>query len=961
MLLSAVFIYAQRTISGTITDGDTGEGLPGVTVQIKGTSSGASTDINGSFSLSASADNVLVISYVGYITQEITIGNRTTIDVVLAPDTELLEEVVVIGYGEVRKTDLTGAVAAVGSDDLVKGLVVAPDQALQGKIAGVQVINNSGQPGGSTTVRVRGNASIRTGNTPLFVVDGVQLTGISSRPGSTAGGVGSTISSNPLNFINPNDIESIQVLKDASAAAIYGSRGANGVVLITTKKGSAGETQVNINSQVGFSNVLNEYDILSASEYRSALDEFGVTATDADGGANTDAFDAILRSALTHTHSVSLSGGSEDALYRLSVGHHNQEGIIIGNSMVRTNLNLSGTFNFLDDRASVDVFLINSVTEEIVPQIGTNSGFQGSLIGNALQWNPTYPLRDTNGNILVSQPGVAATTINPLALDAFSDDISDYTDLVISISPSYKITDNLTYRINYNYARGFGERRTQFNQALNIQGIEGIGQAAFGEKLFTNQIITQTLNYNADISSTIKLNALVGYEYQERQEDTNATLATNFSIDGDYFNFLQNADEIIPFVDAEPIQKLSSVFARAIFNIDDTYLLTATVRRDGSSKFGSNNRNGVFPSIGAAWNVHKSLNLPADELKLRLGWGQTGNSEFEAGASQTRWALDAAGGFAQENVANPDLQWETSTTINIGVDFSLFDYKLTGSIDYFDKRTEDLLFQQQVIAPGPASLYWLNLPGSEVQNNGLEILLNYNVIDNGDFTWDFGVNASFLNNELTKYSGANVLYGQVFGQGASNARIHRLEEGQPLNAFYMQQFTGLDDAGLSTFEDPAYVGDPNQDVLLGINTKATYKKFTFNLAFNGAFGHDIYNNTLMTVLPITNLGTRNIAGSLVGSGESTANAIQPSSRYLEKGDYLKLNNATIGYNVGQIGAFKNVRFYITGNNLFVITNYSGFDPEVNTPNVADGLPSYGIEYIPYPSARSYMLGVNLSL
>jgi len=323
--------------------------------------------------------------------------------------------------------------------------------------------------------------------------------------------------------------------------------------------------------------------------------------------------------------------------------------------------------------------------------------------------------------------------------------------------------------------------------------------------------------------------------------------------------------------------------------------------------------------------------------------------------------LDAAGGFAQENVANPDLQWETSTTINIGVDFSLMDYRLTGTIDYFDKRTEDILFQQQVIAPGPASLYWLNLPGSEVKNNGLEVLINYSILDQSDLKWDFGVNASFLNNELTKYEGANVLYGQVFGQGASNARTHRLEQGQPLNAFYLQEFTGLDESGLSTFGETRYVGDPNQDVLLGINTKASYKKWSVSLAFNGAFGHDIYNNTLMTVLPITNLGTRNIASSLVGTGESTANAIQPSSRYLEDGGYLKLNNATIGYDVGTIGAFRDIRLYVTGNNLFVITDYTGFDPEVNTVNVADGLPSYGIEYIPYPSARSFLFGINLKL
>ncbi|MEM8895837.1 MAG: TonB-dependent receptor, partial [Bacteroidota bacterium] len=466
-----------------------------------------------------------------------------------------------------------------------------------------------------------------------------------------------------------------------------------------------------------------------------------------------------------------------------------------------------------------------------------------------------------------------------------------------------------------------------------------------------------------DLSSSVSLNALVGYEYQKRDETANATLARDFNVDGDYYNFLQNAQQVFPIVDAEPIQKLSSYFARTIWSIEDKYVLTATVRADGSSKFGSDNRFGVFPSLAGLWNIHQSVDLPLDELKLRVGWGQTGNSEFEAGASQTRWDI-AQGDIGIENSANPDLKWETSTTLNLGFDFAAFDYKLIGSIDVFNKLTSDLLFQRQPNSPAPQSLFWENLEGSEVVNRGIEVALNYEAINRSDLKLNIGGNISFLDNELRDYDGANVVYGQVFGQGTSNTTTHRLEEGQPLNAFYLQRFTGFDEGGLSTFANdgaPEYVGDPNQSVIYGFNTQLEYKKLSLNLNFNGALGFDIYNNTLHTVLPITNLGTRNIAESLVTAGEATTNAIQASSRYLESGNYMKLNNATISYNLGSVGTFTDVRFYLTGNNLLVFTGYEGFDPEVNTPNNFDGLPSYGIEYIPYPSARTFLVGVNFSL
>ncbi len=969
MLLSVFtmsFLMAQeRTITGTISDAETGETIPGVNIVEKGTSNGTVSDFDGNYRLTVGDGATLVFTFIGYAAQEVAVGSRSVIDVALALDVQALQEVVVIGYGSVKKSDLTGSVVQVGERELNKGLVMAPDQLIQGKAAGVQVINNSGQPGGATTVRIRGNASIRTGNQPLFVVDGVQLTGISSKPGTNAGDLGTSPTSNPLNFINPADIESIQVLKDASATAIYGSRGANGVVIVTTKKGKEGSVSVNLNSQVGFSNVLNEYDILDGNEYRAALSDYGLTG--GDYGDNVDAFDEITRTGITQNHNVSFSGGNADGTYRASFGFFDQEGIVEKNDLRRVTANLSGTYYFLNDNiAGVDLGLIATNTIEDGPAVSTNAGFRGSLIGNALQWNPTHPLYNNDGTpVVIPQFG---NFTNPVALlDAYHDR-ANATDIIASITPFINITDNLTYRLNYNVTKGSGTRRARIEGFLNIQGIENRGLAAFNQKNYINQIVTHTLNFDQEIADGVNLQVVAGYEFQSKKETETGFSAQDFIImqDADYTNFFQNSttDSRGVFSTAPPEQKLSSWLARGIVNISDKYLITASFRADGSSKFGENNQYGFFPSVAFAWNLHNEsfFSTPFNDFKLRLGWGQTGNSEFEAGAAQERWAFGQQSIFL-ENVANPDLQWETSTTINAGIDFSLLDYTLTASIDYFTKETVDLLFQQTVISPGPSSLYWINLDG-KVVNSGLEIALNYEALNSNDMLLEIGANVSFLSNELTEYSGANLEYGQLFGQGISNATIHRLEEGQPLNAFYLSEFDGIEN-GVTTLKnngERAYVGDPNQDVIMGATINFEYQDFSVNLAFNGAYGHDIYNNTLNTVVPIGNLGTRNIAADLLSSNqESTANPIAPSSRYLENGNYTKLNNATISYNIGAIGdVIKNARVYITGSNLFVITDYTGFDPEVNTVNTRNGLPSYGIEYIPYPSARTIMFGTSIT-
>ena len=550
------------------------------------------------------------------------------------------------------------------------------------------------------------------------------------------------------------------------------------------------------------------------------------------------------------------------------------------------------------------------------------------------------------------------------------DDVSNLTNILGSISPSFKLADGLEYRFLYSINYGVGVRRSQIKSFINVQGVEDRGWANVGNNTLTTQQFTHTLSYNKDLSSAVSLNAVVGYEYQKFDNKGFSVTAQDFISDEiDYTNVLgsstTNNRTIGSF--ADPIAELQSYFGRANFNISDRYLFTATIRADGSSKFGENNKYGVFPSFAFAWNLTNEDFLSGglfDQLKLRLGWGQTGNQEFPSGSAQERFGLGANGSLTQENVANPDLQWETSTTINAGIDFALFDYRLSGSVEYFNKKGEDLLFNFQAIQPAPATRYWINLPG-EVTNSGIEVALNAFIVENEGLSWQVGANASFLTNELQNYEGPAVLTGTLFGQGISNATSQRLANGQPLNAFYLREWNGLDDQGFDNLTDDGntlfYLGDPNPNVLLGISTSLMVDKLSFTLNFNGAMGQDLYNNTANTVLPIGNLGSRNIDAKLVGTGEAIANSIKPSSRYLEKGDYLKLANATVSYDLGNLGkVIKSARLYITGQNLLVFTNYTGFDPEVNTVNERDGVPSAGIEYTPYPSARTILFGANFS-
>lgn len=970
------FAVKGRVISST------GDLLQGVTVLEKGTTNGTSTDEEGAFSINiASGNATLIFSYVGFKTQEVRVAGQASLDIVLEDDGESLEDIVVVGYGTVRKKDVTGAIVSVQSKDFNKGVMISPDQLIQGKTPGVMVINNTGQPGGATTVRIRGNSSIRAGNNPLFVLDGIPLSGGSARPGGS-GGFGSD-GGNPLAYLNPNDIASMDILKDASATAIYGSRGANGVVIINTKRGVSGDPKVDVSVSNGFSNVLKQLDVLTATQFKEATQLY--TPGDAAGanfGSDVNAFDAITRTAYTQNYNAAVTGGTERGRYRLALGYLDQEGVVRNSDLKKITANLNTSFKFLESKKlGLDVNLFFTQTNENIAPIDVGAGADGNLISRALNWNPTRPFKDNNGNFTFVAPIVP----NPLATLAGFKDKATVNTIIANIAPSYKFTDYLEYKLAYSLTRQSGLRTGSVDRLLLNPNQQFGGLAFVNNNSNTDHQLTHTLNFNKDIASNLNLNAVVGYEYLNYESRWNSVTAEGFRDVGldfyDYLNYsLVTSRNINSF--RSPKNELQSYFARGAFNYLDKYLLTATIRRDGSTKFGQNNKYANFPSLALAWNVANEEFLKNgffNTLKMRLGWGKTGNSEFPSGASRPRYVVTSPQVTTPLNFGNQDLKWETSVTYNAGIDFSFFNNRISGSVDYFNKVTSDALFESNIATPTPNAnaRVWLNLDG-EIVNKGVEVLISGAVIRKDNLQWNVSANATFLQNTVSGLPGFYET-AALRGQGFSGVVGQRMVSGQPLNVWYLAIFEGIDpttgvskyraqDGHVGTDVDPAlnkfYVNSPLPKTLLGFSTDVTYKRFSAVLNFNGAFGHYIFNNTLATVLGINNLSQKNIARQFYRPdlNEQVSNSAAPSTRYLEKGDYLKLTNATISYRVGNIGrAFKNVSVSLTGQNLLVFTKYTGFDPEVNTDGSSNGIPSMGIEYVPYPSARNILLGVNFSL
>jgi len=973
-------IFAQsKTVTGKITDNRDESPLVEATVSVVGKPITTKTGPDGSFSINLPADaRSLRISYIGFTDRIVSVAGVTSIDVAMAASSQNLTEVVVTGYGGTRRKDITGSIVSLKAKDFNQGLIQSPDQLLQNKVAGLEVTNTSGQPGAAATIQIRGNSSIRSNSNPLFVVDGVPLDGSSARP-NLGNAFGSTPSSNPLLFIDPNSIAQIEVLKDAASAAIYGARGANGVIIITTKKGSAGPMQIEVGANYGVNaGFIKRFEVLDAGEYRGALKKFNQPAT-FDGGTSTDALKAITQVGFTQNYSVAFSGGNEVGKFRASFLGSHQEGFLKKTALDKYLGTIGGNYKFLDKKLVIDFNIIAGNYGEVLTSVSNTAGSTGNIVSSALSWNPTEPLTK---NGLYNFPSNGSG--NPLAFnDAYSDK-SSVNAFLANMSVSYTFLKNLEYKFLYGINYGTGIRKINVEGWLpGIPNLSTLGNAAIGDAKLLTQTFTHTLNYTKDLGSKLSLNAVAGYEYwnsdfsggsiDARGFKTNLTQTTRTDIP--YTSIFQNALTQNPYnTFANPTSEIQSVFARATLNYLDRYIVTASLRRDGSSRFGANNKYGNFPAVGVKWAISNEdfmkSNTLFSNLGLRASFGLTGNQEFPAGSSQEQFILNTFTTFPQIVNGNPNLKWESSATYNVGLDFALNKGKIYGSIDYYNKNTSDILFQTNAIQPAPASISFVNLEDANLINSGVELAIGADIVQTNKITWDVNANISFNTNDVKNFTDPNtgrdnfVPTGQINGQGVSGTLAQVITNNQPVNAYYLKTFGGFDANGNQLLSaNPSFAGDPNPQTLAGFSTSLRYNKLTLSINMGGAFGFLIYNNTATAVTNIAGLAQgRNIDKAALNSGEGVSSGVGASTRFLEQGDYFKMRNATIRYSVGNIGNYvKNFSAFVSGSNLFVLTKFTGFDPEVNIDKSSNSYPSRSIEYVPYPTPRVITFGLNFSL
>ncbi|MFD2563050.1 SusC/RagA family TonB-linked outer membrane protein [Aquimarina rubra] len=1014
VFISGNMMFAQITVTGVISDAN--GPVPGVNVLVRGTQNGAVSDFDGNYTLNnVPEDATLIFSYVGFQTKAIDVNGQTVINITMTEDAAELEAVVVIGYGTQSIKDATGSVAVVTSEDFNRGAIVSPEELIQGKTAGVQITQASGEPGAGVALRIRGTTSVRSNNNPLFVVDGVPLAGDDTAAGGADLGLGTSSARNPLNFLNPNDIESVSILKDASATAIYGSRGANGVVIITTKTGRGAPKGVfEYSSSISIAKPAQEFDLLNRQQYLAAIDQFGGNVSAQDFGASTDWQDVITRQAESTINSLSYSNNYDTGNVRASFGYSKQFGVIKKSSLERITGRINATHRFFNDKLKLNLQGTLSRVNDEAPPITNNAGFQGDLLGAAYSANPTWPAE--TGFV----PG--GSNINPLALLNFSQNETKTNRYLINFSAEYNITSELSAKVTLGYD-------DSESTAINVlsgeitgfnNGAPENGRGVLNDIDVENRLLEVTLNYEKEFGNS-KLSALAGFSYQDFARSGRTVQGFGFgttnldrmgdsleaaanliesSIEGSYqqYGVAPNGsfvNRLFPeIVQGEALNapaipltsvlgdtfdftdELQSFFVRGTYTIADKYILTATVRADGSSRFGPNKTYGYFPSGAFAWKLDQEdfIGDAFSTLKLRLGYGVTGNQDGLGFGNFTIRRRFNPGGIAQDGVINApgtsrvsfqddDLQWESTSQANVGIDFGFFGDRLSGTIDFYHKDTQELLLSIPNAQPTPQPFNFTNIDANVI-NQGVEFAINYDILRQEDLNWNFGFNIAYNKNELQNFDG-QIPSGQISGQGLTGAFAQLLAEDQPLFSYYLREFAGFDANGQSIYPNgdvQEFVGKSAlPDINLGISTTFDYKNWDASLFFAGQFGHYIYNNTANAFFTAGSInGGRNVTVDVLTNGESAANAPDVSTRFLEKGDFLRLQTASLGYNwpLSGEGVFKSLRIFATGQNLFVITDYSGLDPEVNVSAPLNGVPTAGIDYTAFPRPRTYTFGLN---
>ena len=971
LLLCSTAAMAQSQKSGVIKDAN-GEPLIGVTVLEQGTSNGTVTDVNGRYTLKTTKPNAkLKVSYIGYESQIITPGQSIT----LSANDATLNEVVVVGYGTMRRKDVTSSITTVNAKDLDKGVYTDPAQMLQGKVAGL-VISSTGDPNGSSSITLRGSSSLREGEAmqPYYVIDGI--------PGMD------------ISMVAPDDIESIDVLRDATATAIYGSKAANGVIIITTKKGTEGKTNVSYNGYVAFDNALKTLDMASAAELRASGEVVE------DEGANTDWQDEVLRTGVSHNHNLSISGGNKQTKYIASLNYIDHDGVIRGTEMNRVNGRALITTKVLKDRLTLSAG-INAMRGV---HKGVPVGQRGESVLDAMNYySPTNPVRNEDGSWFKSDIG--SQNYNPLSMINEDSNEFEWRRMQYIGKASLDIIDGLVLNANYSY-NSKQKVYSYYNSSLSQLPYGGTkGKAHRDTRMGHDQTFETYLNYDLTLAKIHKLSLMAGYSWEERvNNDGFGVSVYNFYNDQlgfknlAYGNFINGMSDVDSGV--EEIVRNISFYGRANYSYDGKYLLQATVRRDGSSVFGANNRWGTFPSVSAAWNIAEESFMKDgifDQLKLRAGYGVSGNAlGFGAYSAYTLFGLNSGSSFTYNGVTyskieatqngNKDLKWETTKMFNVGVDFAFLDSRLSGSIEFYSKKTSDLIWSYDV----STNIYpvgYMNANVGDITNTGIELTVNAVPVKTKDFTWQTTVNLAHNKNKVDKLSNKKFSvdykdWGDPnIGGISSNGEVERIKEGESLGTFWTYEWAGYNDHGQSTYyvhdattgertgevtttpekKDKTKVGCALPKVTYGWNNTLTYKKWALTAFFQGNIGNKIMNATRAhySNKALLSAGKNVLADALKDKYFTSDNTYYyPSDRYLENGSFFRLSTLSLAYTFDNLdGWLKSVQVYGTAKNVFTITGYKGLDPDINLGGLEPGLDKRETFY---PHTRSFILGVKVN-
>jgi TonB-linked SusC/RagA family outer membrane protein len=999
----------EKTISGIVTSTENGESLPGVNVLAKGTTSGTVTDIDGNYRLTMGDEvSTLIFSSIGFETQEVQIGGRSVINVKLATDVQSLEEVVVVGYGSVKRRDLTGSVASISAKEIQAVPVASPEQAIQGRVPGVQVTQASAAPGGGVSIRIRGSNSVNAGNEPLYVIDGFPV--YSDNTLSNVRGGSNRVTPNALASINPNDIESIEVLKDASATAIYGARGANGVVLITTKRGKAGRNLVNFNSYVGTQQVRNQYELLNGSQF-AALANDAVNNIpeplppiyDASNSVNTNWQDEVFRTGIVQNHSLSFSGGDETTNYLVSGEYYDEEGVVTGSQFQR----YSFRFN-LDKSISDRVKFGNSLT------LSRSDNDIRDILSTTLQSLPNLSVYDDDGGyFLNTNPalvlGIGSRIDNPVALGNEVTNELLTTRALGNLYGEVEILEGLTAKVLvggdliYNKENGYTPQNT-------IAGLDLGGAASQGTVENISWLNENTLNYQKSLNDKHSFNVVLGHTFQRQNLEAYNIRRTQFATDAtSYYDIAAGAED--QNISSRAFQfTLNSYLGRINYTLLDRYLFTFTARADGSSKFGEGRKYGFFPSGAVAWRVSDEPFFQGQDLmtnlKVRASYGLTGNQEIPPYRSLARLNSgrviiggQTVTGYSPSNeLPNPELGWEQTTQFDIGLDVGFFNERVSLTADYYYKVTDDLLFRVPVPQNTGFGVIWENI--GKIENKGFELSLNSNNLV-GNFRWNTSANISINDNQVLELATEDTqLFATLFPNTPGNvSNIVLVEEGAPIGSFFTYVFDGIwqtqeeidaagtmpnalpgderyrdiNEDGVLNGDDRMITGNGLPRMLYGLSNDFSYKNFELSLFFQGVAGADILNVTRRELEMMDGDANLSVAALNRWTGPGTSTLVPRatsggspapllSDKYVEDGSFLRLRTLTFAYNLpaADLGWswISNARLYFTGQNLLTFTDYQGIDPEVNAGGQDQLL--QGFDQWSYPMQKRFIFGVNLT-